>query len=562
MRAAEPSSRARADAGPAASREQLSKALAASLVAVAANPKNPALLGQLATLHTQLGQHAAAQATLRVLCDVAPGQARLLIALAGAQMRCGENAASIATLRQATAVAPLDVDAHNALGAALVMSNQRDEGRAVLRHAVDLDPTRPQAINLLCDLWIQDDDLDAAKSLLESLVLRSPQNIDVRYKLGYVDLLANDFEAAEYHLAEVARVQPDFAPTYLNLGSIATWQRQPEKAEALFRRALALQPGFLDALDNLSMVLRAQGKYRDGWAAAKAHAASVPPTVERPFPSIPLWDGKTDSNASLLVYCEQGLGDTVQFARYLRLARRRVGRIVLASDGYFQSVKRLLQGVEGVDEVLDAASTQVGVWRVCSLLSLAFLLDLDSPDPEPTFPYLTLQQADVAMWARRLEPYPRPRVGLVWAGSPRPSQRLSNIIDRRRSVSLATMQPLLDLPGIQFVSLQLEDDDATASHMLRFARDLHDMADTAALIAGLDLVITVDTAVAHVAGAIAKPVWLLNRFDSCWRWGNDGEHTPWYPTMRIFRQETFGAWSPVIERVAIELAAWRDAKRR
>jgi Flp pilus assembly protein TadD len=543
---------------PAPSREQLAQAAAECLAQIKTDPSNPALLGRLASLQLQLGLHSSARDTLQTLCDLAPAQVRPLIALASVQMQSGDAAAAVATLRKAVAIAPSDVDAHHALGEALVAANARDEAKRVLRQVVEMNGSRAQTMNMLCDLWIEDDELGAARSLLERLVAQQPNNVSAQYKLGYVNLLAGDLVPAERRLAHVAGVLPDYAPTFLNLGSIASWNQQPEKAEAYFRQALALQPGFHDALESLSMVLRAQGKYREGWKALGAHSAAVEATTSRPFSHIPLWDGRRNADVYLLVYFEQGLGDTIQFARYLRLARRRVGRISLAAYGYHQPLHRLLQSVEGADEVLDATAKNVKVSKVCSLMSLPFLLDLETADPEPRMAYLAPPPADVAAWAARLQPCSRPRVGLVWAGNPRPSQRMSHMVDRRRSVGFDTMRPLLAVPDVQFVSLQLEDRNAFAPSMLSFASELRDMADTAALIESLDLVISVDTSIAHLAGALGKPVWLLNRFDSCWRWGIQGETTQWYASMRIFRQPSLGDWLPVIARVARELAEWRD----
>jgi Flp pilus assembly protein TadD len=522
------------------------------------DPQHALALTQLGGMQLLLGENDAAAETLRRLAAASAEAPRLLRALYAALQQQGKTAAALVPLREAVNIAPSDPEAHHLLGKALLAIGARSDAEDALRRAVDLDPNPAATMNDLCDVWIEDDKLADARELLDALLARHPDNISVRYKLGYVELLARNLTRATALLQEVARIQPDYAPTYLNLGTIAQWSQDPLNAEAHFRRALGLQPGYPEALENLGMALITQGRYEEGWKLLEVHAHDIAIHAPRPFPTVPAWDGRSDAKTILLVYPEQGLGDTIQFARYFRLARQRVGRILFYVDGYWRPLHRIMRGVEGVDEVIDSSSTRIKVSHTCSLLSLPHLLGLGAPDPAQPMPYLTPHADDVAAWGARLAGYNQLKVGLAWAGNPRPGQRNAGMMDRRRSVSADTVRPLLELADTAFFSLQLGA-HADVPHLIDFTGEIHDMADTAGLISQLDLVVSVDTSVVHLVGALAKPIWMLNRYDSCWRWGLGSERTAWYPSMRIFWQRTFGEWAPVIEEVREQLAALRDA---
>jgi hypothetical protein len=269
--------------------------------------------------------------------------------------------------------------------------------------------------------------------------------------------------------------------------------------------------------------------------------------------SLPRWDG-SDDPGTLVLYGEQGFGDVVQFARFVPTIRRRAGRIVLLLDGYWAPLASLLASLAGVDGVLDDAArldASANATRA-SILSLPHLARARS-DALPADRYLAAPTERVNAWRERLAQVPRPRVGIAWSVNARDDHAY---VSRHKSLPASALAPLLEAAGIAFVSLQpgAAGDPSTlgthASRIMDAGRSIADFADTAALIENLDLVISPDTAVAHVAGALGKPVWLLDRYNACWRWRLSPGTSPWYPTMRIFRQARFGDWSAPVAAVA------------
>jgi hypothetical protein len=253
---------------------------------------------------------------------------------------------------------------------------------------------------------------------------------------------------------------------------------------------------------------------------------------------------------------EEGFGDTIQFLRYLPLLARRGATVAVAVP---PPLAPLLRTVPGVAEAPDGNAPVPAHDFHCSFVGLPRAFETTLETIPCDIPYLTADGALARQWAARLPEKGALRVGLCWAGQARPWLPGFSGLDHRRSTRLATLAPLAAVPGVQFVSLQKgpasEEARAAGFELLDVMDAARDFADTAALVANLDLVISVDTSVVHLAGAMGKPVFLLDRYDNCWRWLSGREDSPWYPTLRIFRQSRSGEWGPVIERVATALAA-------
>jgi len=267
------------------------------------------------------------------------------------------------------------------------------------------------------------------------------------------------------------------------------------------------------------------------------------------------WQGELAQGASLLVWTDHGLGDSLMMLRYLPLLKGRgVGRLAVYCDA---PLVRLVQAMPAVDEVIPASEPlPVGRFKLqCPAMSLPLAFGTHLETIPRDVPYL-----QVPPQAEKLAGAPRPRVGLLWAGN------AANPSDRLRSVPLERLAPLVAIPGLSLVSLQKEDAlrqlAVSGWPIVDRMAECGDLLDTAALIGELDLVIGVDSAVVHLAGALGKPVWLLNRFESEWRWMREGEASPWYPTLRILRQPRAGDWDSAIARAARELGAWRAAYGR
>jgi len=302
-------------------------------------------------------------------------------------------------------------------------------------------------------------------------------------------------------------------------------------------RALAHAPGSTDALWNKSLVLLAMGRLIEGFTLfehRKAHGFGAREIGAE-------WHGAPVAGQTLFLHAEQGFGDTLQFARYAHLLVARGAKVVLAAPKVLHPVLRTLgQDVALIDE--GESPTTFDAHSALMSLPLAFGTTLDTIPSET--PYLHAEPSVVARWRSRLGQRARPRVGLVWAGRP------THKNDRRRSIPLEMLKPLLD-HRTEWISLQKEMSGADAALLAGmgardFASDIADFGDTAALIALMDLVITVDTSVAHLAGAMGKPVWIFLPFNADWRWLRDRADSPWYPTARLFRQTVFGRWEAVL----------------
>ncbi|MEN6621037.1 MAG: glycosyltransferase family 9 protein, partial [Smithella sp.] len=267
----------------------------------------------------------------------------------------------------------------------------------------------------------------------------------------------------------------------------------------------------------------------------------------------PLWQGEAAVGRILLIQSEQGFGDTLQFCRYASLAAAKGLRVVLEVQ---PALVRLMKSLSGIERVIPMGQPLPDFDFYCPTMSLPTAFNTRVETIPSDVPYLFAAPEAVNSWKNRLPESSKKmlKVGLVWAGSSRTNSIELVSVDHRRSINPELLAPLMDVDGIQFFSLQKLGPSAPKEFgLVDMTAECRDFADTAALIANLDLVISVDTAVAHLAGALGKPVWILNRFDSCWRWMETREDSPWYPTLRLFRQPYPGDWSSVVLRVRHEL---------
>jgi Flp pilus assembly protein TadD len=470
------------------------------------------------------------------------------------------------------------------------------QGRAVeaesfYHRAVALDPEFREAwMNLGLAILAQRRPGEAISCQREALRL-DPGSTDAQNNLGMAHYAEGHIVEAENCFRSVLRLRPDHANATLNLGSARQVLNHVEEAEILFRRALTLgvdpgrgksnlslalmelghteearryllealaeRPHHAEARANLALALLMLGRLDEGWRAYESRWEVEAMGAPAPVLPQPRWTGQRLNGETVLLYAEQGFGDTLQFCRYAPMVAAAGGRVVLVVP---KALRRVMTSLGGVREVLTEEENVLPPFDYhCPLLSLPFAFDTRMETIPGTVPYL---HADPSPWMDFLSRLRGLKIGLVWAGRARTAQPHAVAIDKRRSMRLAAMAPLLKLPGCSFVSLQfgppalqmqaLPDQVALCD----VKNHIEDWSDTAGLIMGLDLVISVDTAVAHLAGALGKPVWLLNRFDSCWRWFLDREDTPWYPTMRLFRQTSRGDWAGVIARVQRALEAY------
>jgi hypothetical protein len=423
----------------------------------------------------------------------------------------------------------------------------------------DTLPPATQALIRLCDDHLVRGDWQAALAAAEAAVRSDVDDANAHYVKGGILAMVGQFEQAVQATNQTLRLNPVHAGAYSNLGAIAMWRKDYVQSAADQRRALELQPAIQDAQSGLAYALLAQGDFERGWAQHERCRPLGMLVYDKKDPI--LWDGKPMAG-TLTLFCEAGLGDMLQFCRLVPLVRGRVGRLVLYLQPYYLPLARVLSTLEGVDEIAQNPEQLRRSDACLSIFSLPYLLKSTLAEAPGPVPYLHVDPTLGSRWAEQLRDDRRPRVGLVWGGNPRLAQARISMLDRRRSIPLAALSPLLAVPGVSFYCLQKGaaaqqlENSPLASRLIDLTAQIGDLADTAALMDQLDLVITVDTSVVHLAGALGKPVWMLNRFDSCWRWGPEREDAPWYPTLRIFRQPAFGDWTSVVDRATHALRQW------
>ena len=426
-----------------------------------------------------------------------------------------------------------------------------DRAEGGYRGALAVTPEHPLALHYLGVILYQRHRLDEAMPLLERAAAAVPGEPEFQNNLGLALAAAdrNDEAVAAYRRA--LALKPDHAVASNNLGlALQASNRLPE-AIAAYREALIVASDFAQAHWNLSLALLAHGEFAEGWREYEWRLSIAELGKHARTYTSPRWDGTVRPGLTLLVFTEQGLGDALQFIRFATpLAQRGVRVVVVAAP----PLVPLLATVPGVAMAVGPDDPAPRHDAHIPLLSLPGALGI-GPDGIPSsVPYITAAPARRAQAAAALEPYRgRLTVGLAWAGN------RAHANDRRRSIALAALTPLLDAPGTAWFSLQPTQDDAATASMADAGRLIRlplrsEFAGTAALIAELDLVVTVDTSIAHLAGALAKPSWILLPFAPDWRWQLACTDSPWYPTMRLFRQPEAGAWNAVVRDVVAALA--------
>ena len=494
------------------------QALAVYQRALGINPENAVLLGNLGKALQDLGRIEEALAAYRQALACQPDNATAWNNLGAALLEQGAWDECAAALRQSIGLRPEQAVAHANLGSALLHLGQHEEALAACRRAAALQPHSAPILATLGGAMLELGALEEATALCEQAIKLDPARPDAYFNLSHARKALNQLDGA----AQAAR------------------------------QALALHPDSADYHFHLAHILLLQGDFDAGWVDWRWMLPDFA-CLQRaygPF-SQPQWIGQDISDKAILIYTEQGLGDIIQFARYLPLAVRKARRVIVAAS---PSVRRLLECIEGI-ELITLERDPLPAFDVhCPLLSLprAFGTRLDTIPS--AVPYLRADPTAQARWAGRIGHHGF-RVGIVWAGNPATRR------DRFRSPGLGNVAPLFSIPGVQFVVLQKgpgrQDCEATPlpSHVIDLGPEIDDLTDTAAIMSGLDLVITSCTGPLHLAGALGVPTWAMIPFAPYFPWLLNRTDTPWYPTMRLYRQETPGQdWSGVVARIAADLA--------
>ena len=479
--------------------------------------------------------------------------------LAQTLISLGRPDAALAHLDRLLLATADDPGAWMAHARALRGQGQREAALASLDRTLTLAPTWTEALINRGLLLLELRRFDEALATLDRARAAEPDNLTALTRGGEALLALGRPDHALRRFERVLALRPDHTRSLAGRATaLNDLDRLDETLEAIDAWT-ALEPDNAAARWNQALVLLALGQFRRGWRLFEQRWNLDGAWRDQPQVNAPPWRGETDLRGRrILLFGEQGLGDSIQFCRYIPLLARR-GAIVLLSVP--EPLVRLMRTLDGVDRVVAETEAPPAVDLLCPLMSLPLACDTDMDSIPANVPYLHPDPAASAMWLQRLRSLPGPRIGLVWSGNPRRDDPDLNALDSRRSMPLAAMAPIARIPGVSFVSLQKGDAAAQAVTPPRgmvlhdWTGELDDFADTAALVAALDLVITVDTSVVHLAGALGKPVWLLNRFGGCWRWLRERTDSPWYPTLRLFRQHARGDWDGVMTDVAAALMA-------
>jgi tetratricopeptide (TPR) repeat protein len=548
---------------------------------LSSQPNHPDALHLLGVLALQVRKTDVALNLITRALTINPNAANYHYNLGRSLVAAGKNVEAIDAFRQAVQLRPQFPEALFQLGATLHHVNRLDEAIAAYRQAVAQWPNFAEAHNNLGNALKDRGFHELAIVSLRQALMHMPESPIIHMNLGNAQLAAGQVDDAIVSFREALRLRPDDSECYYNLGNALRQQDRYDEAIRAYRRAISLQPGLLAAYNNLALAHQAlrqfdqaigalkqaikllpeysmahynlgllhllRGEFENGWPEfhwrwkTREFAPLYPPV------RVPMWDGTALHGKTILLHAEQGFGDTIQFARYIPLVAKRGGKIILQCHA---ELLELMRGIDGVQEIHEHGKPIPPIDTHCALMDLPMVMKTTLDTIPGSVPYLRTATTLAEYWRTRLRALGRGmKVGLVWAG--RPSHRE----DRSRSMTLQHLAPLAAAARVTFISLQKGDAAAQTMsppqgmQLVDWAEDLSDFADTAALIASLDLVIAVDTAVAHLAGALGRPVWLLLPYTPDWRWLLEREDTPWYPTMKLFRQKNPGDWDEPIDQI-------------
>ena len=508
-------------------------------------------LNLLGTVKAQQGQIGEAQRLFAAAVKINPNVAGAWANLGQALHALKRSDEALQCLDKARALAPDDLNVLHQHANALLSLGRSEAALAEFRAVVAGAPRHGEArlnSGIACAALGRPDEavaeFDAALALM-------PGHPAVHYNRALaLQALGRDAEAAEAHDRALAAA-PQHAGAWLHRGRALAALKRHDEALASYGKAAALRKNDPDVEFSEALALLSRGDYRRGFAKYEARwrRTGMPEQKSR---GRPLWRGEYPlAGKSVLLHAEQGLGDTIQFARYVPLvAAAGPKKIVLEVQS---ELTALMTRLAGGATVMARGEAPPPFDVHCPLGSLPLAMGTDLSNVPAPIPYLSADDGALAKWSARLDQLKRPRVALAWAGN------ASHYNDRNRSIPLPHLAPLLSLP-VSFISVQrdLRDDDAARlaaeSRLLHLGGELENCTATAAVMALCDLVISADTAVAHLAGAMGRPLWVLLPFVPDWRWTLNGETSPWYPAARLLRQTAPGDWNGVIGRVADELA--------
>ncbi len=481
----------------------------------------------------------------RLALKLNPDSVQALSSLGNALAQTGHLDAAIACYNRALAVTPTLPEVLNSLGLVHQQKQQHMVAQTCFEKSVALDPTYIEPRNNLGNLYRDLADYDNAIAQYQQALALKPDHSVINYNLALVyEKQKLTDQAVEFYRKAIEH-EPPVADAHNNLGKYYQDRCQPDTALWHYDRAIALDPDHFEARFNRSLSLLSKGAFTQGWQEyewrfkLKRWKRIYPHQLQGSR-----WKGNAFSGKTLLIHSEQGFGDTIWLARYLPLVKSLGGNVIFETRA---ELEPLLQQLPGIDQLITFSfetPPQLAYDYVAPLMSLPWLLKTTLDTIPVTTPYLKASESKQTQWAQKIRS-DRFKLGLVWAAKATG--------DHERSCPLEYFLPLLDHQQLQPYGLQKGEDASQAillpASLVNLGPELETFADTAGAIASLDLIISVDTAVAHLAGAMGKPVWVLLPYGADWKWLFHRDDSPWYPTMRLFRQQQPGDWKGVIQMV-------------
>ncbi len=458
--------------------------------------------------------------------------------------------------RRILEIMPDHPDAIHFLGVLAHNVGKYDIAKNYIKRAIELLPENDACYNNMGNLYQDMKLYDQAVDWYEKTIQLNPDNVKAYNNMGVAYTRLNEFDKAKTSLNKAVEMSPSYAEAMNNLGEVFRNTNQFDEALEWFNRSLKINPNYVEPVWNKALILLLLGHFSEGWQAYESRWQR-PGARIRLFDSGQPWQGEDLKDKTIFVYEEQGMGDTLQFIRFLPMLQRQGAKVIFET---LPQMVRLLAEFEGFDRLWvgvknkDTRPVDRFDFHV-PLMSIPRILGIELHTIPAPVRYLSPPSELTEIWGNRIRLQEKLKIGLVWAGSPMHKN------DHNRSVRLSMFKQLKKIRSCCWVSLQKEkyeqwtDIDPVDMFNLDLGPQIYDFADTAAILEHIDLIISVDTAVVHLAAAMGKPVWLLLPFSPDWRWLTDREDSPWYPELRLFRQRRPGEWSSVFEALENQLTA-------
>ena len=494
---------------------------------------------------------------------------QILLKNAIAHIRLKEFTQAKELLQKATVADPKEADPLRLMAVIAAMEFQFQDALTHITHALALDPKNGLAYSNKGNILKELGRYEEALVVLDMAIQLLPSYAEAYSNKGNVLQELYRYEESVGCYDKAIALNPQYAEAYSNKGNALVLLGRPQEAMQCFDQATAINPDYVDAYWHKGLLQLNHGDYQNGWQNYEARWFKSNP-LQFQFSEIPRLESLENiSGKRVLIWGEQGLGDTLQFCRYIKPLFQQGAIITFKVQApLIKILGSLSSNCKLVSNILDEEIQQFDFQSPLLSLPLLFNTEINSVPAE--IPYLTIGPLEQEVCPIELKDSERLKVGLIWNGGFRAEHPELWTVNKRRNIELDQIAALRDVQGVDFYSLQKGDpaeSELTARkelvwpELINCIELLNDFSDTAAVMESLDLIISVDTSSAHLAGALGKPVWILNRYDSCWRWLKGREDSPWYPTAKIYQQKHPGNWDEVIVRVKADLNDLAQKKR-